>query len=184
VFKSLFGGQAGDVRDVDGGEAREDGAIWALPDMEAVAAPETREEPRQRLPFVYEDARVHPAGVFTAELVGWQPVDGRRAQWRFLVVAANDFQEQERVPLVYHTGAVCRPGNNLYCLLAAVGAAPGLAGPEGAGPAARADARGAVENLEPEALLGRRCRIRVEHARDELGDVTAAITAVAPIGAM
>src|SRR4051794_20715884 len=94
-----------------GDEADEDfhgGGEWSLPDMESVEYTEVRADHRDAA-FHYEDRPVQPAGVFTAELVGWSPLDARRAQWRFRVVPEEDIREWSAATLPFVTSTVCRP---------------------------------------------------------------------------
>ena len=161
-------------RNDPGGEQGEE--FWALADMECVQDPEARDE-RDSVPsFSYEDAKVHPAGEFTAQLVGWRALDTQHAVWTF----RSDRQETPPLAIPYVTGRVCRPDNNLCRLMAALGAAPD-AGTGGDLSAFRAAMVEAAKALDPDSLVGKRCRIQVEHTRDDLGDVTAHIRTVAPL---
>jgi len=156
---------------------------WPLADMESVEAPEEQVEARRAPAFFYEDTQVHAAGVFTAELAGWRSLDPRKALWTFRTVAENDFEELYTEPLQYVTGVVCRPDNNLYRLVVAMGLAPEIREPADLlKTASRAAVRQAVRSMQPDEFLGRRCRIEVEHVRDETGDVTARIKSIAPMG--
>lgn len=155
---------------------------WALPDMECVEYTEVRPDHRDAA-FDYEDPAVQPAGVFTAELVGWSPMDQRRAQWRFRVVPDSDVQGWSPATLSFVTSTVCRPDNHLFHLMAALGMVEGLHRPEDLqSPAVREQLRERCRELSAAELLGRRCRVEIEHVRDELGDVEPRIRRIAPLG--
>lgn len=176
MFKRRTGRQAeGDL------EADESGQEWSLPDMEAARPSDA--DVWQEGAFRYEEPEIHPAGVFTAELVASRDGDGARATWIFRTVGEPVGQLGASGRLAYVTGTVCRPSNDLFRLLLALGAIPVQAG-EGLGGSAdaRASIRQAVESLDPDDLVGRRCRIEVEHVRDEVGDVAARVKSVAPMG--
>ena len=164
---------------------RESDEMWPLPDMEAVESSEIGGEHHAAASFLYEEVEPHPAGIFTAELTGWRPLEGHRAAWSFRVVPQDDVNSAPAGQVAFVTGTVCRPDNHLYRLLTAVGLAPDAHSREELlAPDARRAIRDSVKGLHPETLVGRRCRIEVEHVRDDLGDVTARVTTVAPIGAM
>jgi len=179
MFKLPFGRRA----DGPGAtEPHEAGEIWELPDMEAVSHSESVSPPAGSA-FDYDDTLIHPEGVFTAELVGWRPLDGQRAVWRFRSVPPSDAEPLPREPLPFVTGTVCRPDNHLSRLAAALRIVPGIETPDDLQkPEIRAAIRDAIASLEPDALRGRQCRIEVEHVRDDVGDASARIKSVAPMG--
>ena len=176
MFKLPFGRRAEDA------ELRDEEEIWSLPDMEA--APDSDSHPLPDTPaFHYEEHEAHPEGVFTAELVGWRPLDSHRAVWRFRVVRTNELEPWNPELLPYVTSTTYRADNNLGRLASALGLVPGVAGLEDhQQPEARSAVRGAIAAFEPDQLLGRQCRIVVGHVRDEVGDVHAKVETVAPIG--
>lgn len=157
---------------------------WSLPDMECVQDSDV--EPAHRATsFQYEDSEIHPAGVFTAELIGWRALDGCRALWRFRAIPASDFEAWKPEPLPFVTGTTCRPDNHLGQVLVALGVVPGVQGAEDLDrPEIRAQMRAALETLDPDDLLGRPCRIQVEHVRDDLGDLSPRIRRLTPPGWM
>lgn len=167
-MRSLFGRKSAEAQDASDGEP-----IWALPDMECVESPEISTARGSGVGYQYEEPDLHPAGTFTAELTGHRRLEGQRVAWRFRTVPANELDGARYPTLDFVTGTVCRPDNNLSQLLTALGLVP----TSGAEPAAARDALGM---LDTGAAEGRQCRIRVEHVRDELGDVTARITGVMP----
>ncbi len=155
---------------------------WHLPDMEA-GHPEDMERPEERVRrqrFHYEEGKTPPAGEHRAELVAWHPLDSHRIVWRFQLVAEEGTGEPAGAALEIRSGVVCREGNHLHQILRA------LAGREcaplalDAAPASRDAARDAVNAVDPDTLLHRRCRLQVEHVRDDLGDTHARITAILP----
>lgn len=181
MWKPLFGRKSphaveDDERDVD--------YSWSLPDMEAAphghdATPASRHAPS----FQYDEADPYPAGAYTAELVGWRPLDEHRVAWGFRVIPDDDAQPANREPLAYFTGTVYRPDNHLSWLMAALGVVPEVRSAEDLSRAElRPVLREAVRTLDADTLLGRRCRIRVEHVRDDLGNVEARVAHVAPAG--
>lgn len=180
MFK-LFKGQptAGDTPEV--GDPAD---MWPLPDMEAVQETDPVHSP-QPPPFHYEEAEVHPAGVFTAELVDWRPTDGQRAIWRFRAIPSSDYDDWTPHPLSFVTGTTCRPDNHLGQLLVAMGLVAEVRAPEDLDrPETRAALRERLRDLDPDELVGRQCRMLVEHVRDELGDLTARIRRLTPAGWM
>jgi hypothetical protein len=154
-----------------------------LPDMDAAEYLEAPERPDfGRSPrFQYESAPLHPAGTFTAELVGWHQIEGDRVRWLFETRPDNDESGARPHRLEWVTGTVLRPENNLCWVLAALGVLPAAQCGAGADPAA---VREAVAALNPDELLGRQCRIQVGHVRDDLGNTTARIETIAARGAM
>ena len=159
--------------------------IWDLPDMAAVDTAEARHEHHGAAHFVFEDAPLHASGTFTAELAGWRPLDDHRVAWMFRSVPDSDAGDAQPAALPLLTGTTCRPDNHLCRVLVALELLPEAHSCDDLGDAAvRGAMREAVRHLNPDRLIGRRCRIRVEHYRDELGDVTARITRIAPVGDM
>lgn len=158
---------------------------WSLPDMEAVEYSEIRQDSRETPSFRYEEGAVQPAGVFTAELVGCEPLDARRAQWKFRIVPDDDVHDWRPGTLPFVTSTVCRPDNHLFRLVVALGIPEGVRGREDLeDPAIREQLRERCRTLAAGDLLGRRCRVEVEHLRDDLGDTEARIKSVAPLGWM
>lgn len=177
----LFNRQTAPLGSPEMGSASDE---WSLPDMEAVSDSEGLPAPHAAS-FHYEDTEVHPAGVFTAELIGWRSLDGHRALWRFRAVPSSDFEDWKPETLSFVTGTTCRPDNHLGQVLVALGLVPEVQNPEDLGkPEARAQLRAALDSLDPDDLRGRRCRIQVEHVADELGDVSARIRRLTPPGWM
>ncbi|MCC2672421.1 MAG: hypothetical protein K0Q72_4893 [Armatimonadetes bacterium] len=179
MFRLPFGRRA-EGPDTDA--LRDDEGIWSLPDMEA--APDSDPHSQRDLPsFRYEEHAAHPEGVFTAELAGWRPLDSQRAVWQFRVVRMNDYEPWSPELLPFVTSTTYRPDNNLGRLASALGLVSGVATPEDLQrPEARSAVRGAITALDPDQLIGRQCRIVVEHLRDEVGDVAARVKTVAPLG--
>ncbi len=180
MFK-LFKGQpaAGETPEV--GDPAD---MWPLPDMECVQEGDAL-HPHQPPPFHYEEAEVHPAGVFTAELVEWRPIEGQRAVWHFRAIPSSDYDDWTPQALGFVTGTTCRPDNHLGQLLVAMGVVTDVRNPEDLDrPECRAALRTALRDLDPDDLIGRRCRMLVEHVRDDLGDLTARIRRLTPAGWM
>ena len=178
MLKPFF--SRGETRD-SGGEAREREEMWELPDMEV--APLSTQEPRKPklVPaFEYEEQELPPAGSFTAELAGWTPLDARRIAWRFVEVAGGEARVEG--PFVeFVTGTVLRPDNHLCRLVAALGLAPSAcSGDHPRTPEALDDLRRAAAALQPDLLVGRRCRLEVEHFEDELGNISARVARIGP----
>jgi len=179
MFKLPFGRR---TEGADAAEPRDAEEIWELPDMESVSQSESI-SPQSASAFGYDDTQIHPEGVFTAELIGWRPLDGQRAVWRFRSIAENGTEPLPRDPLPFVTGTVCRPDNHLGRLAAALRIVPGIETPADLQkPEIRTAIRDAIASLEPDTLQGRQCRIEVEHVRDDVGDATARIKSVAPMG--
>lgn len=177
MFRLPFGRRGEVAATSDFADADE---IWELPDMEAAGFSEA---PSLSAPaFGYEDAAIHPAGLFTAELVAWRPLDGRRAVWLFRSLSEPGAEPLPYEPLPFLTGTICRPDNHLSRLALALQIVSGIRSPEDL---QRAASRPAIEealaNLEPDSLRGRRCRIEVEHVRDDVGDTVSRIKAVHPL---
>lgn len=177
----LFNRQTAPLGSPDPGNASDE---WSLPDMECVQDFEPEPAPPSAS-FHYDDAEIHPSGVFTAELIDWRALDGHRALWRFRAVPASDFEDWKPELLSFVTGTICRPDNHLGQVLVALGLVPDIRSPDDLGhPDARAQLRSALDTLDPDDLRGRRCRIQVEHVRDDLGDVSARIRRLTPPGWM
>ena len=183
MFRLPFGrkGGAADGDPVHGGGGGDE--VW--PDMEAMEYTEIRPEGREAPSFHYEEGAVQPAGVFTAELVGWSPVDAQRTLWKFRIVPEDDVHYWKPGILPFVTSTVCRPDNHLYQLVVALNVVEGIRSREDlSDPDTRTQLRDRCEALVPMDLIGRRCRIEVEHLRDDLGDTEARIKSVAPLGWM
>lgn len=132
--------------------------------------------------FGYDDTQIHPEGSFIAELIGWRPLDGQRAVWSFRSLPGTSQAPLSREPLRWITGTVCRPDNHLSRLVLALRIVSGVQTPDDLQqPSSRQAIQEALAALEPETLIGRRCRIEVEHVRDEVGDPMARIKSVAPL---
>jgi hypothetical protein len=153
--------------------------IWELPDMEPAGASDGSS--LNAPAFGYEDAPIHPAGLFTAEFVAWRPLDGRAA-WLFRSLSEPGAEPLPYPPLPFLTGTVCRPDNHLSRLALALQIVSGIRSPEDLQRAAsRLALEEALATLEPDSLRGRRCRIEVEHVRDDVGDTSARIRDVHPL---
>lgn len=165
--------------DSDAEELKATDEMWALPDMEA-APPWPPAAPEQRAAFQLEDAEIHPAGWFEAELAAWRPLPNDRVAWGFRFTREGAAPRASMLELV--TGSAYRRDNHLARLLAALGAVARLEASEWERSETRAVLERTLSQLEPNRLVGGRCRIEVEHARDELGNVTARVNDVAPLG--
>jgi hypothetical protein len=123
--------------------------------------------------FHYEDAHPLPEGAYEAELVGWRKAHSHRVCWKF-----HPADPAHALPpghkLEYETGMGCRPDNHLCHLFQSLGVLDAaLAEPD--------SCERLLDDLEPEDLIGRRCVIEVEHARDDLGDVHPRVRDVRPL---
>jgi hypothetical protein len=155
---------------------------WHLPDMEAGHPEDFQPAERARVQrFRYEDGKAPPVGEYLSELIGWQTLDAQRVAWRFqLLEESGAVGEAPGAVLEIRSGVVCRPGNHLHQLLRALGGSE--CAPLDLGAASPAeDARDVVNALDPDTLLHRRCRLQIEHVRDDLGDVQARIAALLPL---
>ena len=181
MFRLPFGRKGA----VDGDPVHVDEDSWSLPDMEAVEYTEIRSDMREAPSFHYEEGAVQPAGVFTAELVDWSSLDAHRTLWKFRIVPEDDVHYWKPGTLPFVTSTVCRPDNHLFQLMVALNVVDGIRTREDLNDAEiRAQLRERCEALAPNDLVGRRCRIEVEHLRDDLGDTEARIKSVAPLGWM
>lgn len=182
MFRLPFGRRG---EEVNGDPIHDGDEMWSLPDMEAVEYTEIRSGAQETPSFRYEEGAVHPAGVFTAELVAWTPLDTSRAQWKFRVVPEDDVHDWPPGTLPFVTSTVCRPDNHLYHMMVALGVVDGIRSRQDLeNPALREELRERCRTLSPDDLVGRRCRVEVEHLRDDLGDTEARIKSVAPVGWM
>jgi hypothetical protein len=167
--------------EADAEELRDTDEMWALPDMEAAPPSPMAAVPEQRAAFQFEDQEIHPAGSFEAELSSWRLLPNDRVAWGFQVTSDSP-RQRGAAPLELVTGATYRQDNHLARLLTALGAVA----PREAAELDRAETRSELERtlsqLVPDSLIGRRCRIEVSHTRDELGNVAAQVSNVAPLG--
>lgn len=96
--------------------------------------------------FSVSDYDKHPEGVFPAQIVGGERCDGNygpQVRWTFET-------DQEGFSLNYYTSTKIHPMSKMGMLLEALGAR-----------LPRTNAEAAA--LKPDALVGKCCRVRVEH---------------------
>lgn len=139
--------------------------------------------PHHKPCFHCEETDVPPTGDFLAELAGWRFTSSHHILWNFRLHPEGDSPGPKQSMLEFETGTVYRPGNHLFQLFEALGGVE--ESPDHAIlalPPTDPSVREVVEALDPGELIGRRCRVRVEHVQDEVGDVTARITSVASPG--
>lgn len=165
--------------EADPEELRDTDEMWPLPDME-VAPPSPAIPAAPAAPFHFEQSEVHPQGSFPAELATWRKLPGGRVGWGFLTEPAGAPTRPRSGLQEFVTGTTYRADNNLCHLLSALGCLP-PAEADAASPQAQAELEATLSQLNPDALIGRRCCIDVEHVRDELGNVTARVAGVAPL---
>lgn len=181
MFKPLFGRRQsqGDVK--DRWEPEEE---FALADMEVGEAPEGGRSRFREPTFQYEEVHLHPAGIFTAALVDCRLTERDRVVWTFQTLPENEAQPGPWPHLGYVTGTMYHPENKLCRLMGALGVVDGAECCSGAHHPDRRAVREAVTNLDPDDVIGKQCRIRVEHVRDDLGNITPQITDVGAPGAL